>query len=118
MQEQVPNMLNKHPTAWYGLTAKEVNRVFIRVNLICVIGFAFTGIWFVRPAFDMTFSALGIILGCGISVWWCKYKLAPTRAVAEFGYLERKAQLNSIWVKLGLKQIKTIHETRLWRHFR
>ena len=32
-EELVPNMLNKQPTARWGLTGKEIVRIFIRINI-------------------------------------------------------------------------------------
>lgn len=117
-EELVPNMLNKQPTSRWGLTSKEIVKVFIRINCICIIVFALLGFLLLPKAFVIAFSTLGIISGCGISVYFCKYILAPKKALTEFGYLEQKAEINSILVKIGLKQIKTIHETKLWRHYR
>jgi hypothetical protein len=111
-------MLNKHPTARWGLTGKEIIRIFIRINSICVIIFAVIGFSLLPTAFAPAFSTIGIMLGCGISIFYCKNVVAPKKALTEFGYLERKAEINSIFVKLGLKDLRTIHETKLWRHFR
>ena len=114
----VPNMLNKRPTALWGLTQSELLRVFLKSSVISSIVLMIIGVFIAPLALITIFIGLGIIVGCSVAYFLCKNVIAPRKAGKPFGYHDHKAKLKSIWVKLGIVKLKTIHTSRLWRHFK
>ena len=118
--EIVPDKLNETPNFLYGMCMGEFISVYSKVVLSTMLVFALIGLiglgelfW----AFTLA-GTLGIGVGAGLATYISKNIIAPRKAGKPYGYYFRKRKLNSIWFKLGVTKVRTIHRSGLWRHFK
>ena len=116
MTDLVPDKLNEQPTAFFGLTQKEMIRLAVKCLGGCFAAGLLLGLLSGVVLLVSVFVGLGVMIGAGLTFLLAKYVIAPRKAGTPFGYHDQKARVYGLWARLGLRRQYTLHHTRLWCH--
>jgi conjugative transfer region protein (TIGR03750 family) len=116
-QDIVTDKLNEKPSVCAGMTQFEIVMIIGKWNLFSITAAILFSV-FLGTGFIFIFTALGIGIGCAAGWFWATKVVSLKKAGTPYGYHARKQYLNGMLVKLGIIKVRTIHESRLWRHFK
>ena len=117
-KEIVPDLLNEEPTVAFGLTQAEFGSIVSKSVGIPMIVLVTLGVLSGKPAMIPLFAGLGVLTGAIFTYCIAKFYISPKKSGKPFGYLAKHTKLNSIWFKLGITKVPTIHRTGVWRHYK